>query len=65
MNIESVLIGFNEFSPLRHPIYDNDTEICLITKDPALEYDEKIKENNVGFVKEVRIAAMLIIYGMR
>ncbi|KAJ1915646.1 proteasome-interacting protein cic1 [Mycoemilia scoparia] len=39
--------------PLRHPIFDTDTEVCLITKDPASTYKEKLEEANVGFVKEV------------
>ncbi|KAG4103048.1 ribosomal protein L1 [Neocallimastix lanati (nom. inval.)] len=39
--------------PLKYPIYDKDTEVCLITKDPQSEYKEMLKEQGITSINKV------------
>ncbi|KAJ1674465.1 proteasome-interacting protein cic1, partial [Spiromyces aspiralis] len=40
--------------PLRHPIYEKETtDVCLLTKDPASIYQERVASNSLGFIKNV------------
>ena len=44
-------------SPLPHSIYDNEeTEICLISKDPGSEYEKKVEAS--GFKGRVTVLGL-------
>jgi ribosome biogenesis protein UTP30 len=44
-------------SRLEHPLYDpNDTQVCLIVKDPQREYKDKLEEKQIK-VKRTKMHA--------
>ncbi|OMJ11614.1 putative ribosome biogenesis protein, partial [Smittium culicis] len=44
----------NNFKPARIPlkssIYNEETSVCLITKDPSKAYDDRVKKSGISFV---------------
>ncbi|OMJ09485.1 putative ribosome biogenesis protein, partial [Smittium culicis] len=47
----------NNFKPARIPlkssIYNEETSVCLITKDPSKAYDDRVKKSGISFVHKV------------
>ncbi|KAF0514589.1 ribosomal protein L1 [Gigaspora margarita] len=39
--------------PLKHPLYDASTEICLITKDPQKTFKELVVSKNLKRIRKV------------
>ncbi|CAG8755953.1 3033_t:CDS:2, partial [Acaulospora colombiana] len=39
--------------PIKHPLYDSSTEICLFTKDPQREFKELVATKGVKQIKKV------------